>query len=218
MHKKKAFTLVEMLFVVIIAAGVMMFAMPAYRKVQERSRYSVALGLLQDYGTALLSMRQEGLKCPFGGKVVQIKWNTSVCMIPGAAHQTLQEAMEQKEGVAAKNQYCLQLLAALYEMCNKIGPEDTDYNFFLVHQATDVGDFVKTDDPCRLQCVYKHPISSRQLNTSKVLACMCKPLPVDNRPLGKEAKEPGACFLGAKIMLDGTVERIVDTGCTTQLL
>ena len=46
------FTLVEVLAVVVIAVLVTMFAVPSYRRAQERNRYLAATGVLMDMGNA----------------------------------------------------------------------------------------------------------------------------------------------------------------------
>jgi len=59
MCKKQGFTLVEMLFVVLIAAGVIAFAVPAYKKARERSDYNAALGTLLDMNNAVNSLKRD---------------------------------------------------------------------------------------------------------------------------------------------------------------
>ena len=59
MCRKYGFTLVEVLFVVLIAAGVIAFAIPAYKRVQERSDYNAAMGTLLDIGNAVNSLKRD---------------------------------------------------------------------------------------------------------------------------------------------------------------
>ena len=59
MYKKGGFTLVEMLFVVVIAASIMMFAVPAYKRVQEKADYNAALGILLDVNNAVNSLKRD---------------------------------------------------------------------------------------------------------------------------------------------------------------
>ncbi len=53
MFSKKGFTLTEMLFVVVIAAGILALALPSYRKAKDRSQYQAATGMLMDLGNAV---------------------------------------------------------------------------------------------------------------------------------------------------------------------
>ncbi len=59
MYRKHGFTLVEILFVVLIAAGVLAFAVPAYKRTQERSTYNAALGALLDFSNAVNSLKKD---------------------------------------------------------------------------------------------------------------------------------------------------------------
>ena len=59
MRRKHGFTLVEVLFVVLIAAGVLAFAMPAYKRMQEHAQYDAALGTLLDIDNAVKSLKQD---------------------------------------------------------------------------------------------------------------------------------------------------------------
>ena len=59
MCKKFGFTLVEMLFVVVIAAGILVFAVPAYKRVQEKANYNAALGVLLDVNNAVNSLKRD---------------------------------------------------------------------------------------------------------------------------------------------------------------
>lgn len=53
------FTLLEVLVVVLIAVLVTMFAVPSYRKAQERNRYLAALGVLMEAGNAMRMLHEE---------------------------------------------------------------------------------------------------------------------------------------------------------------
>ena len=59
MNKRAGFTLLEVLVVVVIAISVTAFAVPAYKKTQERSKFLAAQGVLLDIGNAVLSLRND---------------------------------------------------------------------------------------------------------------------------------------------------------------
>lgn len=55
----KGFTLLEVLIVVLIAVMVTMFAVPAYRKAQDRNRYLAAVGVLMEMASAAQIMHED---------------------------------------------------------------------------------------------------------------------------------------------------------------
>ncbi len=56
---RSGFTLLEVLIVVVIAVLVTMFAVPSYRKAQERNRYMAATGVLMDIGNAARMLHEQ---------------------------------------------------------------------------------------------------------------------------------------------------------------
>lgn len=83
MRTKKGFTLLEVLVVVVIAITVMAFAVPAYKKSQERNRFFAAQGVLIDLGTAVRGLRtalveaQENFTYPSDVTQVLSNWQTN---------------------------------------------------------------------------------------------------------------------------------------------
>ncbi len=59
MKKRAGFTLLEILVVVVIAISVTAFAVPAYKKTQERNNFLAARGVLMDLGAAMQAMRSD---------------------------------------------------------------------------------------------------------------------------------------------------------------
>lgn len=57
--RAKGFTLLEVLIVVLIAATVAVFSVPAYKKTQEQNQFLAAQGILDSLGSAVLSMRAD---------------------------------------------------------------------------------------------------------------------------------------------------------------
>lgn len=56
---RRGFTLLEVLVVVVIAVLVTMFAVPSYRKAQDRNRFMAASGVLMDLGNAMRMFRED---------------------------------------------------------------------------------------------------------------------------------------------------------------
>ena len=58
MQNAKGFTLLEIMIVVVIAVSVAAFAVPAYKKAQDRNRYLAAQGVLIDLGNGIKMLRE----------------------------------------------------------------------------------------------------------------------------------------------------------------
>lgn len=78
MRNTKGFTLLEIMIVVVIAVSVAAFAVPAYKKAQDRNRYLAAQGVLIDLGNGVKMLREalsteaEGRTFPVSNTVLQI--------------------------------------------------------------------------------------------------------------------------------------------------
>ena len=59
MRCQKGFTLVEILFVLIIIAVVMAYAVPSYKRTKDRAAYDAATGILVDLGNAVQAMKRD---------------------------------------------------------------------------------------------------------------------------------------------------------------
>ena len=78
MRNTKGFTLLEIMIVVVIAVSVAAFAVPAYKKAQDRNRYLAAQGVLIDLGNGVKMLREalsteaEDRTFPVSNAVLQI--------------------------------------------------------------------------------------------------------------------------------------------------
>lgn len=59
MKHRNGFTLLEILVVVVITISITAFAVPAYKKAQERNKFLAAKGVLQDVGQATVALRAD---------------------------------------------------------------------------------------------------------------------------------------------------------------
>ncbi len=80
MNRRKGFTLLEILIVVVIAVSVAAFALPAYKKMQDRTNYMAAQGFLIDLGNSVKMLREElDYNYPSSSaKLVSASWQSSV--------------------------------------------------------------------------------------------------------------------------------------------
>ena len=90
--RKKGFTLTEVLIVVVIAITVTAFAVPAYKRTQDKANYTAALGWLMQIGSAVqalrMDMQMEGLNYSFPTSsstvIVDTAWNTTDSTVQSA--------------------------------------------------------------------------------------------------------------------------------------
>ena len=59
MYRRQGFTLVEVLFVLVIIATVMAYAVPSYRRTKDRAAYDAATGILVDVESAIRAMKRD---------------------------------------------------------------------------------------------------------------------------------------------------------------
>lgn len=88
----KGFTLLEVLIVVVVAVVVTMFAVPSYKKSQDRGRYMAASGVLVELGNAAVMVREQ-----YPGKnwgATSVTANSSATTCPDAAPSSLMAAMQ----------------------------------------------------------------------------------------------------------------------------
>lgn len=78
--QKRGFTLLEILIVIVISVSVLAFALPSYKKTQERNMYSAATGVLMDLGDAVLALQADlqslNGSFPTGCAIVAKSWQT----------------------------------------------------------------------------------------------------------------------------------------------
>lgn len=78
MKTRKGFTLLEVLIVVVIAVSVAAFAVPAYKKTQDRNRFLAAQGVLIDLGNGLKMLQADlDFSYPNSATRVQTSWQTT---------------------------------------------------------------------------------------------------------------------------------------------
>lgn len=88
----KGFTLLEVLIVVVVAVVVTMFAVPSYKKSQDRGRYMAASGVLMELGNAAVMVREQYPDKSWGEKAVRT--NSSATDCPDTAPSSVVAAMQ----------------------------------------------------------------------------------------------------------------------------
>ena len=182
MFAKKGFTLVEILFVLIIAAGIMAYAVPSYKRAKERSRYEAATGILLDVGSAAAQIKRSGEGCTGGSPYLQVPVNYT-------ASATFTQAMSGKTWrdykvttpAATSNAGCKDSLFGLGYL-QKI-PANTGYEYYIVNKPKDWLTI------CSGKCT--------KLGT---VACMCQ--------TDAEEEKGSGCFYGALLLKDGSIEQL----------
>ena len=188
MHRKYGFTLVEMLFVVIIAGAVVAMSIPAYKRAQERARYNAALGQLGSIGGAVQGLNRDlvmdGMGSMDGTGIFPFTESFQITKIVSAgveSGETLRETLADKDN-AGRNQV---FLGALFQDNRYLLSSitlDSEYQYWAVQN---------TNSACSGTC-----------NNNGTLICMCKATSNEND-----------CFYGARYLRDGMVQRIRLSGC-----
>lgn len=152
MANKRGFTLVEILVVVVIALSVMAFAVPAFKKTQERSRYLAAKGILLDLGSAVVSM-QSAMSMEGGGSFPSSKTQITDA-ISGETSYLGQLKDYSSDGDLAKAMFSRKYLNPIPFDIGKNTYKG--YSFYACSSS-----------------VFKCPDSGLVCCTSKSVACMC---------------------------------------------
>lgn len=181
MFAKKGFTLVEILFVLIIAAGIMAYAVPSYKRAKERSRYEAATGILLDVGSAAAQIKRSGEGCTGKNAYLQVPVNytASATFTQAMAGQTWRD-YKSTIPVANYDARCKDSLFGLGYL-QKI-PANTGYEYYIVNNPSGL-------TICSSKCT--------KLGT---VACMCQ--------TDAEEEKGSGCFYGALLLKDGSIEQL----------
>lgn len=180
MLHRKGFTLVEILFVLIIIATIVAFAVPSYNRTKQRARYEAAVGVLVNVGNAVQSINQDlrnigsAVRLPINGDFTHV--------VDSEVHMGVDETFSHFMENCDDNADCV--LGAMYQKyLQEEIPADTGYQFFAVDGNSSA---------CAGQC--------------RGIACMCSQFAAGN------SMAP-ACFYGANMLANGTIERIKLPSC-----
>ena len=196
MRRKYGFTLVEVLFVVLIAGSVLAFAVPAYKRMQERGDYHAALGNLLALGNAANSLKRD-LKLNTGVSITTVPTSGSYIQYGGTnwatkAPSTTAEKKQSwnqyvvSQGTDANTRKAFIWALTEFEYLKPL-TNTKGYSFYLLN-GTSTNAAVK-------QC--KSPTNSAK----KPIACMLK------------SGTKKDCYLGAVMLEEGSVERLKGTDC-----
>ena len=189
MFVKKGFTLVEILFVLIIMAGIVAYAVPSYRRAKERSRYEAAQGILVNIGNAIQFLKKdlalhENYTFSFPTEAASHQMPNGTGDLQLGCLLTPREYIQSGSSSGQRNnRFAEVLFGAKYLENFNIG--GSAYNFYAINEGAG------TPAVCQKNCVRSAGA------TTRVVACMC--LSSTNNTTG--------CFYGAKMYEDGKVER-----------
>lgn len=196
MYRKHGFTLVEILFVVLIAAGVLAFAVPAYKRTQERSTYNAALGALLDFSNAVNSLKKDielvtGTSFELIDSNETFKWDlTSKGTEPQNVPDRLQTwiaNLPKGDSVRKKGFTWALVKFGYFKPLQNGNAISTKYNFYVLNGNPTSGD-------CKLDSVPAGKIP---------VACMYL----------KSTQDKTGCYVGAIVYNDGTVQREKGSKC-----
>ena len=200
MFSKKGFTLVEILFVLIIMAGIVAYAVPAYRRSKERSNYEAALGILIDKANGIQSLQKDlssaGWAHRFprqgGSQLLHTGNGVGLALANRNGESPAQWMVDNSPSAAASDTSFEQNLFD-FGYVNST-PSGVGYSFYAVNETSGVA---------ATHCADGGTSLCRRSPGKTVVACMC--LDTLNRNTG--------CYYGAKINTDGTIERFSASSC-----
>lgn len=188
MHGRKGFTLLEMLVVVVIAGSVLLFAVPAYKRMQDKNAFTSAQGVLMELRSAVLALRQDLALSP------------SSYSFPGTSPLQL-DASWQNENFGG---YAVILQTSVQDL-------DTDKlkNALFIKKYIQPIHFDSGTSKFRNYDFYICPTTASTAaccgNNKNVVACM-----QDTNRCSRATK---GFYYGARILTDGTIEQFSDTNC-----
>ena len=198
MCRKHGFTLVEMLFIVLIAAGIIAFAVPAYKRVQERADYNAALGTLLDINNAVESLKRD-LRMSTG-KSVSIFPSNNTNYVDYKNNWAPDADSDVKKGNISWNNY-----VASQAGTNNISKAFiwalNEFNYAKPVQNTVVAKY----DFYILNPKASGSLSKCALTNEKGVACIYRK--------GRESAEQNDCYAGAVLKADGSVVRLKGAKC-----
>jgi prepilin-type N-terminal cleavage/methylation domain-containing protein len=198
MWRKKGFTLVEVLFVLVIALGIAAYAVPNYRRSQERSRYEAALGLLTTYGNAISTMERDmesdGYNFTFPMVTIYFQIPPTTVNTTGVQTDSVEQWTDivgmRNTGNNANKAFMWAMLK--YKYAEKLPSTDSGYSFYAIG--------TNTASICGGNC------KQNQAGGSPVMMCMCQSITTNST----------GCYYGARMLRNGRIEKFVKSGNSSQ--
>lgn len=158
MRRKNGFTLLEVLIVVVIAVSVAAFAVPAYKKTQEKNKYLAAQGVLLDLGTAVRALRAD------------LRAEGGTTKFPSSATTTMQDTDQTSVGTSLtqelKNQNVDTLRKSLFSrrymqpIAYDSGSTYKGFSFVLCPDGTDSSELCCSSDSDVVACMYNNALGA----------------------------------------------------------
>ena len=194
MFAKRGFTLIEILFVLIIMAGIVAYAVPSFKRARERSQYQAAVGILMDIHQAIAAFKQQYPSVagfPFNSTHYYAMFTGSgfweIAAIDEGErpdHYVLYKSPESKKDW----RFNAMLLLLKYM---EITAGTNTYNFYALGSAFDGSN----SDICQGKCAD---------GSDEATVCMCQSSTADG----------SGCFYGANMFADGRIVRFAADGAS----
>lgn len=190
MHGRKGFTLLEMLVVVVIAGSVLLFAVPAYKRMQDKNAFTSAQGVLMELRSAVLALRQD------------LALSSSSHSFPGTSPVQLDAGWQSENFVG----YTDIVRSSVQDM----DTEKLKYALFVKKYIQPIH-FDSGTSKFRNYDFYICPTAASTGaccgNNKEVVACMQDP--------NRCSRATKGFYYGARILRDGTIDSFSDTNCST---
>ena len=162
--QKKGFTLLEVLIVVVILASVVLFAAPAYKKMQARAQYNAALGTLIQLGEGLRLLYENYPNRVWGSDPIELN-NSNIFSNENVTRAKGVENLNDLDLAVQENidTFFASLVARGYmARLKNIDDASNQFRFFICHPDGDPGDCCNKPD--EIACMYIPQANCNDLN------------------------------------------------------
>ena len=187
MQRQTGFTLVEILFVLVIIAAVMAYALPSYKRTQARAAYDAATGVLVDLGSALQNIKQD---------LMMQGYSFTQYPLPASSYQLQITGTETANGTDTKEKTLKEFVAISNAATRDTRFAGSLFSFgYMEPFVTEGYKYYAIRGTSATAC-------SNKCRDTGTVACMCK-----------DSLDNSDCYYGAVFLSTGKVKKLEGNNC-----